>query len=409
MNKNILYLSYDGMTDPLGQSQVIPYLQGLSKKGYQFTLISFEKPLLYQAKGKKIQSILDHSGIRWVPLKYHKSPPVLSTLLDLWLMKVKANRLHRQHTFAIIHCRSYLSALIGLSMKKKHGTEFLFDMRGFWADERVEGGIWNLGNPIYKLIYHFFKRKEKAFFEQADCTISLTENAKKEIHTWQHISANPIPIQVIPCCADLDHFDRNSIKTYDLVALRKKLNLGNDDFVLVYLGSLGSWYRLEEMLRFFKVLLEKEPKAKFMILTKDQHILIQPLLDQLRIPSDKVILRSVDREEVPIYLKLANLAVFFYQTSFSKRATSPTKQGELMSMGIPIICNTGVGDTAEIIQQTGAGAIVADLAEVNYREVCEQLDNLLLINSEAIRSGAKQYYSLEKGVEAYSQVYEKLL
>ena len=42
MAANILYLSYDGMTDPLGQSQVLPYLAGLSKKGFRFHLISFE-------------------------------------------------------------------------------------------------------------------------------------------------------------------------------------------------------------------------------------------------------------------------------------------------------------------------------------------------------------------------------
>ena len=39
----VLYISYDGMTDPLGQSQVLPYLCGLSKSGYQFTILSFEK------------------------------------------------------------------------------------------------------------------------------------------------------------------------------------------------------------------------------------------------------------------------------------------------------------------------------------------------------------------------------
>ena len=43
-SKNILYLSYDGMTDPLGQSQVLPYLIGLTKEGFTFHIISFEKP-----------------------------------------------------------------------------------------------------------------------------------------------------------------------------------------------------------------------------------------------------------------------------------------------------------------------------------------------------------------------------
>ena len=41
--KKVLYITYDGMTDPLGQSQVLPYLVGLSEKGYKFTILSFEK------------------------------------------------------------------------------------------------------------------------------------------------------------------------------------------------------------------------------------------------------------------------------------------------------------------------------------------------------------------------------
>jgi len=28
MNKRVLYLSYDGLTDPLGQSQILPYVKG---------------------------------------------------------------------------------------------------------------------------------------------------------------------------------------------------------------------------------------------------------------------------------------------------------------------------------------------------------------------------------------------
>ena len=43
ISKKILYISYDGMTDQLGQSQVIPYLIGLSGKGHQIHILSAEK------------------------------------------------------------------------------------------------------------------------------------------------------------------------------------------------------------------------------------------------------------------------------------------------------------------------------------------------------------------------------
>ncbi len=37
-----LFIMYDGLTDPLGQSQVLPYLKELSKN-YRFDVIGFEK------------------------------------------------------------------------------------------------------------------------------------------------------------------------------------------------------------------------------------------------------------------------------------------------------------------------------------------------------------------------------
>ena len=48
-------------------------------------------------------------------------------------------------------------------MKRKHGVKFLFDMRGFWADERVEGGLWNLSNPVFNWAYKYFKKRSANF------------------------------------------------------------------------------------------------------------------------------------------------------------------------------------------------------------------------------------------------------
>ena len=59
-------------------------------------------------------------------------------------MNKAAFALHREKHFQLVHCRSYISALVGLKLKQQKGVKLLFDMRGFWADERVEGKIWNL-------------------------------------------------------------------------------------------------------------------------------------------------------------------------------------------------------------------------------------------------------------------------
>src|SRR5690554_5991539 len=197
----ILYLSYDGMTDSLGQSQVLPYLFGLTKKGANIHLISFEKKE-FAKDIPYIQALCQKNGIVWHPQYYTKKPPLISTLKDLRRMKKIALSLHREIHFEIIHCRSYISAIIGRHFQLHKNVKFVFDMRGFWADERIEGKIWNIRRPLFKMVYQFFKKKELEFFNTADTIVSLTMNGKQTISSWKNIS-NSVPIEVIPCCVDL--------------------------------------------------------------------------------------------------------------------------------------------------------------------------------------------------------------
>ena len=397
--KSILYISYDGLTDPLGQSQILPYLIGLSKLGYQFHVISFEKENRFNELKSKIEGLCTTNQINWVPLKYSKRPPIFSTLFDVFRMKKKAFQLHEKNQFQIIHCRSYISALIGLSLKRK-GLKFIFDMRGFWIEERVEGRIWNLKNPIYKLIYKYFKRKEKAFLLQADQIITLTNKAKSYL-LENKIVQSESKISVIPCCMDESLFDPSLIECNQKSELMRHLGITNDDLVLGYVGSIGTWYMLAEMFDCFKVISEKNQNLKFLIVTKDskKHILNEAKKKEISL--EKIIITSCSHQNIPIHIALFNLSIFFIRPSFSKMASSPTKQGELMAMNIPIICNSGVGDTDEIIQSNNAGIILSELNNDAYDRI-----NLHSLKGSHFREGAIAYFGLNNGIANYKKAYD---
>jgi glycosyltransferase involved in cell wall biosynthesis len=383
----VLYLTYDGLTDPLGQSQILPYLLGLSEKGFQITVVSFEKRSAFIREKQIIENVI-HNRIDWVPLPYHKTPKVISTIWDIYLLRKQVARLHKSNAFEIIHCRSYITSLVGLWTKRKYGVKFIFDMRGFWADERVEGRLWNLNNPIFRLIYKFFKRKEKQFLIEADHVISLTENGKKEIESWKIDSA---PMTVIPTCVDLDLFDRTKIQKGDQQKLRDQLGIKETEFVLLYLGSWGTWYLTKEMLNFFSMLKREKPQAKFLIVSNDKVD-----LDDFEHQAD-VIITYASRETVPLHISLANASVFFIRPSFSKKGSSATKMAEIMAMQIPIYSNSGWGDI-ELLSQTFDGV---QLTTFNAKKVEEQ--------KMVIRTQIESQFSLEKGVGLYSQVYSRLL
>jgi glycosyltransferase involved in cell wall biosynthesis len=387
--KNILYLSYDGMTDPLGQSQVLPYIVGLSQKGFRFHLISFEKPDRYEKLKGDIQKICDKNNISWHPRIYTKKPPLLSTIYDVWRMRNLTFQLHRKNKFSIIHCRSYLSAMVGLTMKKKFKTKFLFDMRGFWADERVDGKIWNLKNPVFKIVYNFFKQKEKEFFLNADHIISLTDNGKKEITSWKGFEHLSTQIEVIPCCADLELF--------------KPYERDSEDFVLGYLGSLGTWYMLYEMLVVYQNILVEIPNARFHFLTKDNPEIIFDEARKLNIEKSNFVIEECVRQDIPYKTRNWNYSIFFILPSYSKKSSSPTKQGELMGMGIPIICNKGVGDVDKIVLEMQSGIILESVNNIDLKL------SKYNFKKEILHQKAHEIFSLKDGVETFSVVYKKIM
>lgn len=280
-------------------------------------------------------------------------------------------------------------------------------MRGFWADERVEGGLWDLKNPIYKFLYNYFKKQETAFLSNADYTISLTKKAKNIIHERKDIPRQPVPIQVIPCCVDLDHFSRKKNKEEDIHLLKKTLNISEGDFILAYLGSIGTWYCLEEMLVFFKHLLGAKPNAKFLFITPDDPENIFSISDRLTVPRDKIIIRSATYTEVPLYLSLSNLSLFFIKPCFSKSASSPTKMGELMAMEIPVVCNSGIGDTDELIHKMKNGIAIDKFSEPEYQNAIATIEHLKLPAKE-IRKCAEDLFSLREGIKKYQLVYAAL-
>lgn len=392
-NRNrVVYLTYDGLTDPLGQSQIMPYLGALGKKGFQITILSFEKQSRFLEHKQVVYEWCRKNQIRWMPLAYHKNPPVLSTLVDLARLWCSLQRLYNSQPFTLVHCRSYLVALIGLLARQRWKVKFLFDMRGFWPDERVEGGLWNLKNPVYRLIYRFFKNRERVLLANADHVISLTENARSVIAGWGFT----VPITIIPTCVDTDLFNTDRIDQEAKALTRSKLQIAQDDFVLLYLGSWGTWYETNQMLQFFYSLRKRHPKSVFLIVTQDA---VSPT--HLFAP-ESFRITTASRTQVPLLISLAHAAVCFIKPSFSKRASSATKLGEIMAMGVPVVVNRGWGDVNALVPES---LLLSEFSEVEF----QRLLNHLLKHEFRSHQLTQSIVSLEQGVKRYEDIYRALL
>ena len=409
MSTHILYITYDGLTDTLGQSQVLPYVMGLEEKGYTFSILSFEKPSKYPAEKGVVEELLKGKNITWYPKMYHKRFSILATVWDILTGLFFIHTLMSRQPFRAVHCRSYISAVIGMYAKNRFGVRFIFDMRGFWADERVDGGLWNLNNPIFKMVYSFFKWIEKKAILNADYVVTLTQASYLEMKTWSYVT-DAVKFKIIPCCVDLNVFSTSFIDSDKLNQMKTDLDIGNKT-VLSYLGSIGTWYMMDEMFAFFKILRSEKPDAVFLIITPEREEDILRMAARNHVPSTQLIIRRAQRKDVPYYLSLSSASVFFIRPTYSKISSFPTKMAEIMAMGIPLICNAGIGDVDQQVKEAKAGICLTEMNTASYTDAVEKWTQHTgnYFNRTTSINYVDRYFSLHYGVTSYFSIYQEIL
>lgn len=395
MTKGILYISYDGMLEPLGQSQVLGYLKQLAVN-WRIYLISFEKTgdWVNVSERDRIAHDISAAGIVWHPLRYHKRPTALVTAWDivcgialgLWLVK--------RHNLTIVHARSYVPSVMALALKRLTGIKYLFDMRGFWADERVDGGLWPRCGRMYRVSKWF----ERRFLLAADHVVSLTSAAVSEMKHFDYLRGHLPPFTVIPTCADLTRFTPMSSKREDT------------GFVLGYVGSAGTWYLFDEVVACFSQLLKLQPDARFLIVNRGEHTYILDRLTAAGVPSIAFELTTSTHAEVPRQIARMDAGVFFIKSTFSKQASAPTKLAEFLGCGIPCLSNAGVGDVAEVLEGEGVGVALRSLNEASMTLGLNKLLQLAQDPSIRVRcaTAAEKHFSLDEGVARYKDIYQTI-
>ena len=399
----VLYLSYDGMTDPLGQSQVIAYLKRLSQRNIKIDIISFEKPEVYQQKKEVLEKEIATTSITWYPLTYENNYPVYSTYKIVQQAFAKAEQLHKTVGYDIVHCRAQVMAIVGHKLQKKYNLKYIFDMRGWWTDEKFDSGNWN--GLLFKPVYHYLKKQEQELIRDSDCTVTLTYASKQEILKLKLASTDRIG--VIPTCVDFDIFSPFGEETRAKV--REELSIPSSATVLVHSGSIGGSYSMVELLNIFKAFQQVHSHAIFLLLTKskDEMALAQEKLKENNIDPSLFRITSVDFKKVHAYLMAADYGVILYTMSYSVIGRSPTKLGEYWASGLPVLSLQGIGDLDLIMQKYPEGGYL-----VKSMEMPEFMEGFRVLstkgNKEVLRKAAIDYFSLENGIDFYQKIYQKL-
>jgi len=400
-----LFLSYNGLLEPILPSQAVPYLEGLAKEGFRPILLTYEKNGYLKRIGKSgiatIKKDLKGHGIEWHFLRYHKHPPLLSTIFDLcigffysfYFIIVKKAR--------IVHARGITPGAIVIALSRLVSIKVLFDMRGLLAEEYVGGGLWKEGSVPFRLV----KKAENMLLMSADAITVLTKKHFELYGRFDCIAKRNIPMNVIPCCVDMARFSYGAGDD-----LRRSLGLENK-FVLMYPGKIGTFYLVKEMLDFFRCMRGVMAHTVFFVVTNDspRGLIVQAKTMNID-PDTMVIARDVPFERMPQHIRSADAGIFFINP-YKKIGSSPIKLGEFLASGVPVIINPGIGDTESIVRDNRVGVVVKDFDEHGYTSAITELLTLKQEKEDLkrrCREAAEKHFSLEKGVSTYVGIYRVL-
>ena len=372
---HVVYVSYDGAAEPLGRSQILAYLRGLAA-GHRITLVSFEKD---DVADNALRAEFAALGIAWVPLRYHRRPPVLSTALDIVRGTRALARIARDDPPALVHVRSDVPALIAHLARRRTRAPMLFDIRGFWADERVEGGLWPRGGLLYRVA----RRWERRFYAEAAGVVTLTEASLPQIRA--QTGTRDVPVEVIPTCVDHAPFAASADRPGGPHA--------------VWSGSVGTWYRLDLAPRLAAAL-----GMPLTVLTRQ--------VDEARaaLGDHGAEVRTVAPGEMAAELHAGDIGLCLIVSSSSKRASAPTRFAEYLAAGMPVAVTPGVGDLDALVAAHDVGVVLRGEDDTALAEAAAHLRALAADPAarERCRRLAAERFGLDWGTRRYAGLYARL-
>ncbi len=311
----------------------------------------------------------------------------------------------------MIHARCFVAGLMALPVKSLFGARFVFDMQGFWPEERVELGRFRPRSLLFRLS----KRAERMLLERSDEVIVRTDTAKtllREREAQQRLESGRViekRISVVPCWADTEVFqprppDRELAERH---GLSSSLVIGN-------VGSPNQRCLLPEMFRFVFHLRTHRPEVRFVHLARRDAPEVLEAARGAGLRDEDILVVRVDPADVPRWLSLFRLGLFFLRPSYAAKASSFSRLGQFLAAGVPVVANTGVGDLDRDLGSQRCGLLLRGLTERDLSAFARQA--LPFLEGDAVpdetrrncRSIAVERFALDEAVRRYCALYDTL-
>lgn len=367
----LTYLSFDSLSEGVGASQVLPYVEALARRGLRIVLHTFEKGLPSPDAARRLAA----AEVTWHPHPFGRlggRGGLARVLRGAWLLRGSQ----------LVHARSDLAAASALLAR---APAWVWDMRSFWTDQRIDQGMLRAGGIEERVL----RQVERGAAGRATVIVGLAESARSVL-AERHGPNAAAKLRVITTCVDLARFPATPLPALPPVRL-------------TLAGSLNAFYDLPACLRFAEHLGALGP-TNLQVLAPDPGVWTAELRRARIAP------RAAQPAQMPGLLASghAGLVLSRGQSEISLAGAMPTRIGEFLACGRPVVATRSIGDLDALLAEYRCGVLLTDTSESALRQGAADL--LALLADPGLtgrcRALAEAHFSLEGGVAALHRVYQ---
>ncbi len=392
--KNILFLSYWSLREPLTAAAIFPYLKILSERSDvdQIHLVTIETTSGFLPEVKlDLEKVTHHAIVPRMKWSYYLSKIHLQLKAIVWLLKFV-----RKNSIDLIFAKASMAGAIVHVIHWLTGIPYIVESYEPHSVYMLECGVWSRKSLRYRFAHYM----EKLQLRNAEYIITVTHNHREDLIAE---GSDPDRIKVIPSITDLNEFQP---KERDRSRIRAKFSIPMESTVGIYVGKFGGLYFDEEAYEIFSRAIGHFKDLHLIVLSPADPQHIRERAELAGIPSDRFHVLMAPHVEVPAYLSAADFAFSTIKPSPIKRYQCPIKNGEYWANGLPILMTDGIADEHRLMRKGIGGSVFqGDLSDLD--EALEVIEEILADpdhKAQIIALAAKY-----KSIDIAKAIYEEIL
>jgi glycosyltransferase involved in cell wall biosynthesis len=402
--RRVLYVTTDGLLQPLGHSQIVRVVEALARRGFAYDILSLERAADVERAGavEKLSAQLSAAGVGWIRRPYDASGGAKAAGKNAARLVFETSRLAASRSYWLTHARAFHGGVSARAAKLAAGVPFLYDARSYWIDERLDEGRW-FTNPAALALARALERR---VFADAAAVVTLTELQADDVRQGKFGRPGGKPIVCIPTCADYSEFKPGKPAEFRNVPPELRARL-EGKLVLGFIGSINRSYLMEESAALAARVLAARPDA-FVLATSPQQKEYAELFARHGIPPERYHVQRVEHWAMPEWMTLVDWALLLLDSTPAKRASVPTKLAEFFAAGVRVVqygCNPEV---SEWVRKSGGGVVLDGVDPTALEAAAMLIAKGHVVDAEQMRARTEGHFSLASGVERYAQILERL-